>query len=215
MIADWRTGGQGDGLDGQVAADLSWQPHLWRLVLQQVGGEPPDVRLDRVVAALSAGTHDAGDLTSPAVCPSSDTPGSPAARWPSSGRSVSTRRSTSLVAFNPPRPPGTGCETAHLRGRCGGGTTTRVSSCSTLRRSAAMPASCSARPPSRRTVRKTHSVPATPPPGRPFSGCCRPTSPPTTHRRPRIGRPAAYRSWTGACRSMPKPRHSPPGRCGA
>lgn len=65
MIADWRTGGQGDGLDGQVAADLSWQPHLWRLVLQQVGGEPPDVRLDRVVAALSADTHDAGDLDLP------------------------------------------------------------------------------------------------------------------------------------------------------
>ncbi len=56
MLADWRRGGSGDGLggEGQVADDLAWQPELWRRVLDDVDGEPPDVRQQRVVEALRA-----------------------------------------------------------------------------------------------------------------------------------------------------------------
>ena len=52
MLADWREGGSGDGLGGQVADDLAWQPELWRRVLQEVDAEPPEVRHARVLAAL-------------------------------------------------------------------------------------------------------------------------------------------------------------------
>lgn len=62
MIAEWRAGGDGDGLGGSVDADLAWQPHLWRRVLALVGGEAPDERLARVVAALTAGDLDGLDL---------------------------------------------------------------------------------------------------------------------------------------------------------
>ena len=57
MLADWRQGGGGDGLGGQVADDLAWQPELWRQVLQVVGEEPPDERQQRVVRSL----REAGD----------------------------------------------------------------------------------------------------------------------------------------------------------
>ncbi|WP_237141344.1 exodeoxyribonuclease V subunit gamma [Serinicoccus hydrothermalis] len=55
MITDWREGGDGDGLGGQVEEDLAWQPPLWRRVLEVVDAEPPDVRHARVVAALRSG----------------------------------------------------------------------------------------------------------------------------------------------------------------
>ncbi len=57
MITDWRAGGSGDGLGGQVEDDLGWQPPLWRRVLELVDAEPPDVRQQRVVAALRSGEH--------------------------------------------------------------------------------------------------------------------------------------------------------------
>lgn len=67
MLADWRTGGSGDGLGSQVAADLAWQPELWRRVLDVVGNgdagaEAPEQRQTRVVAALRAGDLDGLDL---------------------------------------------------------------------------------------------------------------------------------------------------------
>ncbi|GGK71647.1 exodeoxyribonuclease V subunit gamma [Ornithinimicrobium pekingense] len=77
MLADWREGGSGDGLGsgdgpgtgGAVADDLAWQPELWRRVLEEVGGEPPDVRQARVVAALrergAAGLRLGSDLVLP------------------------------------------------------------------------------------------------------------------------------------------------------
>ncbi|WP_122262977.1 exodeoxyribonuclease V subunit gamma [Ornithinimicrobium cerasi] len=52
LLTDWREGGSGDGLGGRVADDLAWQPELWRRVLAEVDGEPPDVRQARVVADL-------------------------------------------------------------------------------------------------------------------------------------------------------------------
>lgn len=52
LLTDWRGGGSGDGLGGQVDDDLAWQPLLWRRVLEEVDAEPPDARQQRVVAAL-------------------------------------------------------------------------------------------------------------------------------------------------------------------
>ncbi len=57
MLTDWREGGRGDGLGGQVADDLAWQPELWRRVLDVVGEEAPDERQQRVVRSL----REAGD----------------------------------------------------------------------------------------------------------------------------------------------------------
>ena len=52
MLADWRSGGSGDGHGGQVDDDLAWQPELWRRLVDQVGGETPDERAARVVRIL-------------------------------------------------------------------------------------------------------------------------------------------------------------------
>ncbi|QDO90127.1 exodeoxyribonuclease V subunit gamma [Ornithinimicrobium ciconiae] len=60
LIADWRSGGSGDGLGGPLPDDLAWQPHLWRRVLELVDADPPEVRRDRVVTALRAGGEPAG-----------------------------------------------------------------------------------------------------------------------------------------------------------
>jgi exodeoxyribonuclease V gamma subunit len=63
MLADWRAGGDGDGVDGRIDGDLAWQPELWRRVLTLVGGEPPEQRHARVLGLLRAG--DQGDLELP------------------------------------------------------------------------------------------------------------------------------------------------------
>ncbi|MFK5582873.1 exodeoxyribonuclease V subunit gamma [Serinicoccus sp. LYQ131] len=55
MVADWRAGGSGDGVGGQIEPDLAWQPELWRRVLDLVDAEPPDVRQSAVVQALAQG----------------------------------------------------------------------------------------------------------------------------------------------------------------
>lgn len=52
MLTDWREGGSGDGLGGQLDDDLVWQAELWRRVVRVVGGEAPDERRDRVVSLL-------------------------------------------------------------------------------------------------------------------------------------------------------------------
>ena len=55
LLVDWRAGGSGDGLGGEVDEDLAWQPELWRRVLADVDAESPDERHARVVAALHEG----------------------------------------------------------------------------------------------------------------------------------------------------------------
>lgn len=55
MLADWRSGGSGDGLGGAVDDDLAWQPELWRRVLGLVDAEAPEERQARVVAELRTG----------------------------------------------------------------------------------------------------------------------------------------------------------------
>ncbi|MDO5710367.1 MAG: exodeoxyribonuclease V subunit gamma [Micrococcales bacterium] len=50
--------GDGDGLGGLLEPDLSWQPHLWRRVLDLVDAPPPDVRHGQVIAALRSGDDD-------------------------------------------------------------------------------------------------------------------------------------------------------------
>ncbi|TDE98903.1 exodeoxyribonuclease V subunit gamma [Occultella glacieicola] len=58
IVADWRTGGGGDGLGEPLPEDLAWQPHLWRAVLELVDAPAPDLRHAEVVAALQAGGAD-------------------------------------------------------------------------------------------------------------------------------------------------------------
>ncbi len=60
MLADWESGGSGDGTGGALADDLDWQPGLWRRVLAEVMrhgvSESPSSRHDRVVRALRDGS---------------------------------------------------------------------------------------------------------------------------------------------------------------
>lgn len=69
MLTDWRLGGRGDGLGGEVSDDLAWQPELWRRVLAEVDAEPPDVRLERVLTTLRTGGAGALSLSTDLVLP--------------------------------------------------------------------------------------------------------------------------------------------------
>lgn len=56
LLADWESGGSGDGGGRTLPADLAWQPELWRRTLASVGSPSPVVRHRSVVEALEAGT---------------------------------------------------------------------------------------------------------------------------------------------------------------
>ncbi|HWJ65168.1 MAG TPA: exodeoxyribonuclease V subunit gamma [Nocardioides sp.] len=66
LVADWREGRDTDGAGGALADDLRWEAELWRRVLARMAEaghpEPPDVRHDRVCAALRAGELDGLEL---------------------------------------------------------------------------------------------------------------------------------------------------------
>src|SRR5829696_10091230 len=47
LLIDWESGD-----DGGVTADLDWQPHLWRAVLNRVDADPPHIRHAKTVATL-------------------------------------------------------------------------------------------------------------------------------------------------------------------
>ena len=65
LLTQWRLGGSAaptdaptdapDGLGGSLEADLAWQPHLWRRILEAVDAPPPDVRHAQVIEALRSG----------------------------------------------------------------------------------------------------------------------------------------------------------------
>ncbi|MCR1784868.1 exodeoxyribonuclease V subunit gamma [Nocardioides carbamazepini] len=59
VVRDWREGRDSDGAGGPLAADLAWEAELWRRLLDRMAAaghtEPPDLRHDRVRAALRAG----------------------------------------------------------------------------------------------------------------------------------------------------------------
>ncbi|WP_427385130.1 exodeoxyribonuclease V subunit gamma [Janibacter sp. G56] len=55
LIADWREGRDTDGLGAPLPQDLRWQAELWRRVLERTDDAPPDVRLERTIAALRSG----------------------------------------------------------------------------------------------------------------------------------------------------------------
>ncbi|MDO9456898.1 exodeoxyribonuclease V subunit gamma [Nocardioides sp.] len=55
LVADWREGRETDGAGQPLPADLSWQAELWRRLVARVGGEAPDQRHARALAALEAG----------------------------------------------------------------------------------------------------------------------------------------------------------------
>jgi len=58
LVSDWREGRDTDGAGSPVAPDLSWQPELWRRLLDQVDVPPPDVRHAETVARLGSGGAD-------------------------------------------------------------------------------------------------------------------------------------------------------------
>ena len=47
LLIDWES-----GADGGVSADLDWQPHLWRAVLDRVDADPPHIRHAKTLATL-------------------------------------------------------------------------------------------------------------------------------------------------------------------
>ncbi len=56
LLADWESGGTGDGGGRPLPDDLAWQPELWRRTLATVGSPSPVARHRSVVAALEADT---------------------------------------------------------------------------------------------------------------------------------------------------------------
>ncbi|MEQ6902101.1 exodeoxyribonuclease V subunit gamma [Nocardioides sp. YIM 152588] len=62
LVTDWREGRDTDGAGGTLAPDLTWQPELWRRLLDRVGVEAPDERHRRVCAQLRSGAADGLDL---------------------------------------------------------------------------------------------------------------------------------------------------------
>ena len=44
LLADWHTGGSGDGCGRALPEDLAWQPHLWRRLAERVVAPPPHLR---------------------------------------------------------------------------------------------------------------------------------------------------------------------------
>jgi exodeoxyribonuclease V gamma subunit len=66
LVRDWREGRDTDGAGEPVAPDLAWEAELWRRLLARMAAaghtEAPDVRHDRVCAALRAGEVAALDL---------------------------------------------------------------------------------------------------------------------------------------------------------
>ncbi|GGU24412.1 exodeoxyribonuclease V subunit gamma [Nocardioides albus] len=52
VVADWSAGRDTDGLGGEIAEDLAWQPPLWRAVSELVGGPTPVERQAATVARL-------------------------------------------------------------------------------------------------------------------------------------------------------------------
>ncbi len=57
MIADWAAGEDADGCDGELPADLRWQPRLWRRLQQVLGVPSPAERLGPACQAMRAGTE--------------------------------------------------------------------------------------------------------------------------------------------------------------
>jgi len=56
LLADWESGGSGDGGGRPLPDDLAWQPELWRRTLATVGSPSPVARHRAVLAGLEAGT---------------------------------------------------------------------------------------------------------------------------------------------------------------
>ncbi|MCX6396897.1 MAG: exodeoxyribonuclease V subunit gamma [Propionibacteriales bacterium] len=56
MLADWESGGRGDGGGRDLPDDLAWQPELWRRTVARIGLPTPGQRHAQAVAALRAGS---------------------------------------------------------------------------------------------------------------------------------------------------------------
>jgi exodeoxyribonuclease V gamma subunit len=55
LLEDWSAGRATDGLGGELDADLSWQPPLWRALTEAVGAPVPAARHAAALARLRAG----------------------------------------------------------------------------------------------------------------------------------------------------------------
>ncbi len=58
LLADWESGGRGDGGGGELPPDLAWQPELWRAVVAEVGPPTPAERHADVTRRLRSGALD-------------------------------------------------------------------------------------------------------------------------------------------------------------
>ncbi|ORA67080.1 exodeoxyribonuclease V subunit gamma, partial [Mycolicibacterium insubricum] len=58
LLADWAAGRDTDGAGDPLPKDLSWQPILWRRLVDQVRASPPDERHRDTVTRLRAGALD-------------------------------------------------------------------------------------------------------------------------------------------------------------
>lgn len=54
LLVDWLAGGDGDGAGGVIDADLTWQPPLWRALVDEVDAEPPHLRHQQTITRLRA-----------------------------------------------------------------------------------------------------------------------------------------------------------------
>lgn len=52
VLADWQSGGSGDGCGGALPPDLAWQPPLWRRLAERVDAPPPHLRHEETVTRL-------------------------------------------------------------------------------------------------------------------------------------------------------------------
>lgn len=58
LLTDWLAGEVTDGAGADLDADLRWQPHLWRALVDRVDAPPPHVRHAETVARLERGPAD-------------------------------------------------------------------------------------------------------------------------------------------------------------
>ncbi|HYH35178.1 MAG TPA: exodeoxyribonuclease V subunit gamma [Nocardioides sp.] len=64
LLTDWREGRDSDGAGDALPPDLTWQPELWRRVLQRVPAVPPDLRHADALRHLEEGEGELPDRLS-------------------------------------------------------------------------------------------------------------------------------------------------------
>jgi exodeoxyribonuclease V gamma subunit len=58
LLVDWSAVRATNGIGGSLAADLAWQPQLWRTLIQRIDAEPPHIRHQNTVERLRESATD-------------------------------------------------------------------------------------------------------------------------------------------------------------